>query len=92
MPTLGPTLTLLPKGFSTRPRKSVDSAVATLIEGRVRATVGGGSRSSGSFMRRQWHGGGCELFHAVARILENYRENLSFQAGSAPGNGSARAS
>ncbi len=41
MPTLGPTLTLLPKGFATRPRKSVDSAVATLTEGRVRATVGG---------------------------------------------------
>ena len=41
MPTLGPTLTLLPKGFATRPRKSVDSAVATLVEGRVRATVGG---------------------------------------------------
>ena len=41
MPTLGPTLTLLPEGFSTRPRKSVDSAVATLVEGRIRATVGG---------------------------------------------------
>ena len=41
MPTLGPTLTLLPKGFATQPRKSVDSAVATLMEGRVRATVGG---------------------------------------------------
>jgi len=41
MPTLGPTLTLLPKGFATRFRKSVDSAVATLMEGRVRATVGG---------------------------------------------------
>jgi len=43
MPTLGPTLTLLPKGFATRPRKSIDSAVATLVEGRVRATVGGES-------------------------------------------------
>ncbi len=41
MPTLGPTLTLLPQGFTTRPRKSVDSAVATLVEGRIRATVGG---------------------------------------------------
>ena len=40
LPTLGPTLTLLPKGFQTRPRKSVDSAVATLVEGRVRATIG----------------------------------------------------
>ena len=41
MPTLGPTLSLLPKGFATQPRKSVDSAVATLTEGRIRATVGG---------------------------------------------------
>ena len=41
MPTLGPTLTLLPKGFSSRPYRSVDSAVATLVEGRVRAEVGG---------------------------------------------------
>ena len=43
MPTLGPTLTLLPKGFSSRPYRSVDSAVATLVEGRVRAEVGGES-------------------------------------------------
>lgn len=40
MPTLGPTLTLLPKGFSTRPYRSVDGAVATVVEGRVWAKVG----------------------------------------------------
>ena len=43
MPTLGPTLTLLPKGFATLPYKSVDGAVASLVEGRVRATVAGES-------------------------------------------------
>ena len=41
MPTLGPTLTLLPKGFQTQTRRSIDGAVATLVEGRVRAVVGG---------------------------------------------------
>jgi len=41
MPTLGPTLTLLPQGFRTRPRRSIDGAVATVVEGRVRAIVGG---------------------------------------------------
>ena len=41
MPTLGPTLTLLPQGFRTRPRRSIDGAVATVVEGRVRASVGG---------------------------------------------------
>jgi gentisate 1,2-dioxygenase len=41
MPTLGPTLTLLPNGFRSRPYRSIDGAVATLVEGRVRAVVGG---------------------------------------------------
>ena len=41
MPTLGPSLTLLPKGLRTRPYRSVAGAVATLVEGRVRASVGG---------------------------------------------------
>ena len=41
MPTLGPTLTLLPKGFRSRPYRSIDGAVATLVEGRVRAVAGG---------------------------------------------------
>ncbi len=41
MPTLGPTLTLLPKGFTTLPYRSVEGAVATLVEGRLRADVGG---------------------------------------------------
>ena len=40
MPTLGPTLTLLPRGFRTRPRLSIDGAVATVVEGRVQASVG----------------------------------------------------
>ena len=43
MPTLGPTLTLLPKGARTRPYRSVDGAVATVVEGRLRASVGGES-------------------------------------------------
>ncbi len=41
MPTLASGLTLLPKGFRTRPYRSLESAVATLVEGRIRATVGG---------------------------------------------------
>ena len=39
MPTLGPTLSLLPAGFSGRPCRAIAGAVATLVEGRVRATV-----------------------------------------------------
>ncbi len=38
--TLGPTLSLLPAGFSGRPSRAIAGAVATLVEGRVRATVG----------------------------------------------------
>jgi gentisate 1,2-dioxygenase len=41
MPTLGAALTLLPAGFATRPYRSTDSAVACVVEGRVRADVGG---------------------------------------------------
>ena len=41
MPTLASTLTLLPKGFRSRAYRSLDSAVATLVEGRVMASVGG---------------------------------------------------
>ncbi len=40
MPTIGPTLSLLPRGFAGRPYKSTDGAVATVVEGRVRARVG----------------------------------------------------
>lgn len=43
MLTLGPTLTLLPVDFVTRPRRSVDSAVGAVVEGRIRAIVGGES-------------------------------------------------
>ena len=41
MPTIGPTLSLLPRGFAGLPYKSTDGAVATVVEGRVRARVGG---------------------------------------------------
>jgi gentisate 1,2-dioxygenase len=41
MPTLGPSLTLLPEGFRTRPYRSLAGAVASLVEGRVRAVAGG---------------------------------------------------
>ena len=40
LPTLGPTLSLLPAGFASRPRRSIAGAVATLVEGRLRASVG----------------------------------------------------
>ena len=43
MPTLGPTLSLLPAGFTGRPCRAIAGAVATLVEGRVRVTVGGDS-------------------------------------------------
>ena len=39
MPTIGATLRLLPKGFVTLPYKSTDGAVATVVEGRLKATV-----------------------------------------------------
>ena len=41
MATLGASLTLLPGGFSGRPYKSTDGAVAVLVEGRVEAQAGG---------------------------------------------------
>lgn len=41
MPTLGSALTLLPKGFRARPYRALNSVVATLVEGRVRAVIGG---------------------------------------------------
>ena len=41
MPTIGPTLSLLPKGFKTLPYRSTDGVVATVVEGQVRATVDG---------------------------------------------------
>jgi gentisate 1,2-dioxygenase len=41
MPTIGPTLSLLPKGFATRPYRSTDGVVATVVEGRIRAVVDG---------------------------------------------------
>ena len=40
MPTLDATLTLLPRGFEGRCYRSTDSAVLTVVEGRVRAEVG----------------------------------------------------
>ena len=40
MPTIGASLTLLPKGFTSRPYRSTDGAVMTVVEGRVRARVG----------------------------------------------------
>jgi gentisate 1,2-dioxygenase len=40
MATLGPTLSLLPKGFRTKPYRAIAGAVATLVQGRVRAVVG----------------------------------------------------
>ena len=47
MPTIGPTLALLPKGFGALPYKSTDGAVACVVEGRVRASVGGESFTLG---------------------------------------------
>lgn len=41
MATLGSGLTHLPKDFRTRPYRAINSMVATLVEGRVRATIGG---------------------------------------------------
>ncbi len=41
MPTIGAALRLLPEGFETLPYRSTDGAVATVVEGRVRADVGG---------------------------------------------------
>ncbi|HEX4095368.1 MAG TPA: hypothetical protein VHX64_01505, partial [Caulobacteraceae bacterium] len=41
MATLGSGLTLLPRGFGTRPYRAINSLVATLVEGRARAIIGG---------------------------------------------------
>jgi gentisate 1,2-dioxygenase len=41
LPTIGPTLSLLPRAMRTAPYKSVDGAVATVVEGKVRAEVDG---------------------------------------------------
>jgi gentisate 1,2-dioxygenase len=41
LPTLGASLSLLPRGFTTQPLRSTDSAVASVIEGAVRAKIGG---------------------------------------------------
>ena len=40
MPTIGASLSLLPEGFTSRPYRSTDGAVITVVEGRVRARVG----------------------------------------------------
>jgi gentisate 1,2-dioxygenase len=40
MPTLGSALTWLAKGFRTRPYRALHNLVATLVEGRMRVTVG----------------------------------------------------
>ena len=47
MPTIGASLRLLPEGFCTLPYKSTDGTVATVVEGRLRATVGGESFTLG---------------------------------------------
>ncbi len=47
MPTLASALTLLPKGFRSRPYRALSSLVATLVEGRVRAVVGAESFEMG---------------------------------------------
>ena len=41
MPTIGPTLSLLPKGLKTLAYRSTDGVVASVVEGQVRATVDG---------------------------------------------------
>jgi gentisate 1,2-dioxygenase len=41
MTTLGASLTLLPRGFSSRPYKSTDGAAAVLVEGLVEVEAGG---------------------------------------------------
>jgi len=40
MTTLGASLTLLPQGFSTRPYRSTDNLVASLVEGRIEVEAG----------------------------------------------------
>jgi gentisate 1,2-dioxygenase len=40
IPTIGASMRLLTAGFSTKPYKSTDGAVAVVVEGRVTATVG----------------------------------------------------
>lgn len=41
IPTIGASMRLLPKGFRTAPYRSTDGAVLIVMEGRMRATVGG---------------------------------------------------
>ncbi len=41
LPTLGASLSLLPTGFTTRALRTTDASVATVVEGAVRARVGG---------------------------------------------------
>ena len=41
MTTIGASMRLLPKGFRTAPYRSTDGAVLVVMEGRMRATVGG---------------------------------------------------
>ena len=40
MPTMGPAIQLVPKGFSTRPYRSTDGSIFSVVEGRGRATIG----------------------------------------------------
>ena len=47
MPTIGPTLALLPRGLKTLSYKSTDGAVAMLVEGRLRAEIDGESFTLG---------------------------------------------
>lgn len=40
MPTIGPAIQLVPKGFATNPYRSTDGAVFSVIEGEGRVTIG----------------------------------------------------
>lgn len=48
MPTIGASLSLLPAGFASRPYRSTDGAVMTVVEGEVSAQVGEASFILGS--------------------------------------------
>ena len=41
MPTMGPAVQMVPKGFSTAPYRSTDGAVFAVAEGRGKASIGG---------------------------------------------------
>ncbi len=40
MPTIGPAIQLIPKGFVTKPYRSTDGSVFSVVEGKGRATIG----------------------------------------------------